>query len=120
MSDDVFQQDLITVEGSKYALLYSPVELYHFSSKGNTPLELMGGFTCRIAALTQFERYDRRLALSTEVKRVEITEHVLLEDLTTKIELLSFAEHHNITVPSGLSNPKQIKKLLLGSIDKNG
>ena len=117
MSDDIFQRDLITVEGAKYSLLYSPVELYHFSSKGNTPLELMGGFTCRTAALTQFDRYNRRLALSTEVKRIEITEHVLLEDLTTKVELLSFAEQNNITVPSGLSNPKQIKKLLLGSVD---
>jgi|TARA_R110000803_G_scaffold164759_1_gene228418 hypothetical protein len=114
MSDE-FQQDLMTVEGSKYSLLYSPVEMYHFSSKGTTPLELMGGFTCRIAALTQFDRYNKRLELKTEVKSVEITEYTTLEDLSTKVELLSYARHHNIDVPSGLSNPKQIKKLLQAS-----
>ena len=117
---DIFQQDLMTIEGAKYSLLYSPVEMYHFSSKGNTPLELMGCFTCRIAALTQFDRYNKRLELSTEVKRVEITEYTTLENLTTKVELLSFAEHNNIEVPSGLSNPKQIKKLLLGVLNTNG
>jgi hypothetical protein len=116
MSDEIFQQDLITAEGAKYSLLYSPVRLYHFSSKGNTPLELMGGFTCRTDALTQFERYNRRLALSAEVIRVEISEDVLLDDLNTKVELLSYAEHHNIEVPSGLSNPKQIKKMLKVSL----
>jgi hypothetical protein len=36
--------------------------------------------------------------------------------LSTKVELLSYAEHHNIEVPSGLSNPKQIKKLLQSTI----
>ena len=112
MSDDIFQRDLITVEGAKYSLLYSPVELYHFSSKGNTPLELMGGFTGLTEALVQFDRYDRRLALSGVEERVEIHEYSVLEDLTTKVQLLSYAEHHNIAVPSGLSNPKQIKKLL--------
>ena len=116
MSDEVFQKDLVTVEGAKYSLLYSPVTLYHFSSKGNTPLELMGGFTCRTEALVQFERYNRRLSLVTEVVRVEIAENVLLDDLTTKVELLSYAEKFNIDVPSGLSNPKQIKKLLQSSL----
>ena len=116
MNDEIFQQDLLTTEGAKYSLLYSSVRLYHFSSKGNTPLELMGGFTCRTDALVQFERYNRRLALSTEVVRVEISEDVLLDDLTTKVQLLSYAEHHNIEVPSGLSNPKQIKKLLQSTI----
>ena len=89
MNDEIFQRDLITVEGSKYSLLYSPVRLYHFSSKGNTPLELMGGFTCRTEALMQFERYNKRLALTTEVVRVELSENVLLDDLSTKVELLS-------------------------------
>jgi hypothetical protein len=112
MSDDVFQKDLVTVEGAKYSLLYSPLRLYYFSSKGNTPLELMGGFTCRTDALTQFERYNRRLALTTEVICVELAEDVLLDDLNSKVELLSYAEQHNINVPSGLSHPKQIKKLL--------
>ena len=76
MSDEIFQQNLVTVEGASYSLLYAPTRLYHFSSKGN----------------------------------------VLLGDLTTKVELLSYAEHHNIDVPSGLSNPKQIKKLLQSSL----
>jgi|TARA_R110000822_G_scaffold64086_4_gene157503 hypothetical protein len=116
MSDDIFKRDMVTVEGSKYSLVYSPTELYHFSSKGNTPLELMGGFTGLTEALVQFDRYDRRLALSTEVKRVEMTEHVLLEDLTTKTELLSYADMYNIDVPEGLSHPKQIKKLLQASL----
>jgi hypothetical protein len=116
MNNDVFQKDLITVEGAKYSLLYSPVTLYHFSSKGNTPLELMGGFTCRTDALVQFERYNKRLALSTEVVRVELSEDVLLDDLNTKVELLSYAELHSIEVPSGLSNPKQIKKMLKNSL----
>ena len=116
MSDEIFQQNLVTVEGASYSLLYAPTRLYHFSSKGNTPLELMGGFTCRTDALVQFERYNRRLALSAEVIRVPISEDVLLGDLTTKVELLSYAEHHNINVPSGLSNPKQIKKLLQSSL----
>jgi hypothetical protein len=116
MNDEIFQRDLITVEGSKYSLLYSPVRLYHFSSKGNTPLELMGGFTCRTEALMQFERYNKRLALSTEVIRVELSENVLLDDLNTKVELLSYAAKYNIEVPSGLSNPKQIKKMLKASL----
>jgi hypothetical protein len=115
MSDEIFQKDLVTVEGASYSLLYEPTRLYHFSSKGNTPLELMGGFTGRTEALIQFERYNRRLALSAEVIRVPISEDVLLGDLNTKVELLSYAEHHNIEVPSGLSNPKQIKKLLQAS-----
>ena len=59
MSDEVFQQKLVTVEGASYSLL---------------------------------------------------------GDLTTKVELLSYAAHHNIEVPSGLSNPKQIKKLLQSTI----
>ena len=94
MSDEVFQQKLVTVEGASYSLLYAPTRLYHFSSK----------------------RYNRRLALSAEVIRVPISEDVLLGDLTTKVELLSYAAHHNIEVPSGLSNPKQIKKLLQSTI----
>ena len=120
MSDEAFQRDVITVEGAKYSLLYSPVRLYHFSSKGNTPLELMGGFTCRTDALVQFDRYNRRLSLSTEVVRVEIAEDVLLDDLRTKVELLSYAEKYNIDVPSGLSNPKQIKKMLQDSLSSGG
>ena len=116
MNDEIFQRDLLTVEGSKYSLLYSPVRLYHFSSKGNTPLELMGGFTCRTEALMQFERYNKRLALTTEVVRVELSENVLLDDLSTKVELLSYAEQYNIEVPSGLSHPKQIKKMLKASL----
>ena len=115
MSEE-FQKDLITVEGAKYKLLYSASQLYHFSSKGNTPLELSGGFTGRTEALVQFERYNRRLELSTEVKLVEISEGVLLDDLTTKVELLSYAKKYNISVPSGLSNPKQIKKLLQSNL----
>jgi hypothetical protein len=116
MSDEIFQRDLITVEGSKYSLLYSPVRLYHFSSKGNTPLELIGGFTCCTDAIIQFERYNKRLALTTEVIRVKLSENVLLDDLTTKVELLSYADKYNIEVPSGLSNPKQIKKMLKASL----
>jgi hypothetical protein len=116
MNDEIFQRDLLTVEGAKYSLLYSPVRLYHFSSKGNTPLELMGGFTCRTDALTQFERYNKRLALTAEVIRVALSENVLLDDLTTKVELLSYAEQYNIEVPNGLSNPKQIKKMLKASL----
>ena len=115
MKEEIFQKDLLTVEGASYSLLYSPVRLYHFSSKGNTPLELMGGFTCRTEALVQFDRYNRRLALSLEVVRVEIKDNVLLEDLRTKVELLSYAEKYNISIPSGLSNPKQIKKMLQDS-----
>ena len=120
MSDDIFQKDLVTVEGAKYSLLYSPLRLYHFSSKGNTPLELMGGFMCRTEALTQFERYNRRLALTTEVIRVELEDGVLLDDLNSKVELLSYAEQHNIKVPNALSHPKQIKKMLKASLSEGG
>jgi hypothetical protein len=47
-----------------------------------------------------------------------MTEHVLLEDLTTKTELLSYADMYNIDVPEGLSHPKQIKKLLQSTIQE--
>jgi hypothetical protein len=47
---------------------------------------------------------------------VEVTKDVVLADLTTKVELLSYAEHYNIEIPEALSNPKQIKKLLQTSL----
>ena len=116
MNDEDFKMDLVTGKGSLYSLLYCPLRMYYFSSKGTTPIELMGSFTCRLEALTQFNTYDRRLTASEEVVRVKVTEDVVLADLTTKVELLSYAEHYNIEIPEALSNPKQIKKLLQTSL----
>ena len=115
--EEIFSRDLVSVTGSKYSLLYSPQELYHFSSKGTTPKELLGGFMGLRDALTQFDKYNHRLSLSTEVERVEISDDCVLESLNTKVELLSYATKYNISVPAGLSNPKQIKKLLKAEVE---
>ena len=117
MSELMFERDMESVEGAKYSLHFSPERLYHFSSKGTTPKELLGGFTGLRDALTQFDRYNSRIESSQVVKRVEIEDDCDLESLTTKVQLLSFADKFNIEVPSGLSNPKQIKKLLKAEVE---
>jgi hypothetical protein len=111
MVEQEFKKELLSAEGAHYSLLFSPQSLYHFSSKGNTPTELLGGFSGLNDALTQWDRYNARVLLSLEVKRVDVTD-VELDTLSTKIQLLSYAEANGIEVSDGMTNPKQLKKFL--------
>lgn len=105
-------KELESVEGAKYALVFSAHKQYHFKNKGNTPKELEGSFSGLRDAKRQWELYNIRLTDVATPKRVDIEDDVKVEDLNTKVELLSFAEKWGIPVPSGLSNPKQIKKMI--------
>ena len=107
MVEQEFKKELLSAEGAHYSLLFSPQSLYHFSSKGNTPTELLGGFSGLNDALTQWDRYNARVLLSLEVKT-----DVELDTLSTKIQLLSYAEANGIEVSDGMTNPKQLKKFL--------
>lgn len=120
MIEDRFEKALESVEKAQYKLLYDAHRAYYFSSKGNTPLELEGGFSGLRDALIQWDKYNARLLATKEVKRVEIPDECVLEDLTTKIQLLSFAEKHGIEVASGMTNPKQLKKFLKAETTING
>lgn len=111
MVEQEFKKELTSVEGANYSLLFNPQSLYYFSSKGNTPSELLGGFSGLNDALTQWERYNARVGLTLEVKRVDITD-MELDSLTTKVELLSYAKANGIEVSDGMTNPKQLKKFL--------
>ena len=116
MIDEKFELVLETIEGSSHKLLYSPQRLYYFLGRGITPLELSGSFTGVTEALREFNKYSKRTALLP--KRVELEADVPLDSLTTKAELLSFADNEGIAVAKGMTSPKQIKKFLKDRISQ--
>ena len=97
-------------EHTEYKLIFDG--LYRWSRNGVVAKELSGGFSRQREAHRALEAYRASLTPISS-----ITEDASLEGLTSKADLLKWAENNTVDVPTKLKQPSAIKKFLMGRKD---
>tara|TARA_R110000764_G_scaffold20680_1_gene52944 strand:+ start:245 stop:538 length:294 start_codon:yes stop_codon:yes gene_type:complete len=93
-----------------YELIYDG--LYRWSREGQVADALLGGFLNTKLANRAFELYELKKNPVSNIKG-----DVDLDSLTSKADLVRWAEANEINVPEKLKQPSAIKKFLMGSKD---
>jgi hypothetical protein len=86
--------------------------LYRWSRNGVVAKELSGGFSRQREAFRALEAYRAKL---NPVSGIE--SDASIEGLTSKADLLKWAENNGTEVPEKLKQPSAIKKFLMGKKD---
>lgn len=99
-----------SAKGTEYELTYDG--LYRWvNKKGDAPAAISGGFTGPDSALMAFNVYNASLEFIAQ----KMSGEEELEALSTKRELLGYAEAHGIDIPEKYSKqPSSMKKFLQG------
>ena len=90
-----------------YKLIFDGV--YKWSRGGKVADAIGGGFTRKQDARRALELY-----LLSKTPTSDIDKTATLGDLTTKVDLLTWAENNDIQVPPKYKQPSAIKKFLVG------
>lgn len=101
-----------TVTGVEYFLDFDG--LYFWKTKtSEAAKELKGSFMDPQSALNAFKAYNAALTITPDLGGAEKS----LEELTSKAELLGWAEGNGIEVPEKYKQPSAIKKFLQGGYE---
>lgn len=101
-----------TVDGTEYTLEFDG--MYKWTRKGSIANALKSSYTSPIEAEMAFNIYNSSL----EFQANKLSGEENLEELSSKKDLLGYAEAKGIEVPEKLKQPSAIKKFLMG--DNNG